>query len=245
MPLITLTTAKSAMAGMNNNTNYSGARQASSSNYSTVNTNSTNIKAVEFFRSAGRGSATFRFARAFFAYDFTGYETADGTMTNLKWNFRGGSGSNSNVITRLVKTSAFGSGVGSNYANSDWWNSLTLGTTYNPSSGANATWNSGTSDQSWTLSSNAITAAQTDGFLKFAAMNSLWDYSGNMPALDVYQVSNINNSISGLYTRANITFDWVPAATGYKNSVNGVLPEDIKKVNTVSTLTIENIMGVN
>ena len=76
-------------------------------------------------------------------------------------------------------------------------------------------------------------------------MNSLWDYSGNMPALDVYQVSNINNSISGLYTRANITFDWVPAATGYKNSVNGVLPEDIKKVNTVSTLTIENIMGVN
>ena len=234
MPLITLTTAKSAMAGMNNNTNYSGARQASSSNYSTVNTNSTNIKAVEFFRSAGRGSATFRFARAFFAYDFT-----------LKWNFRGGSGSNSNVITRLVKTSAFGSGVGSNYANSDWWNSLTLGTTYNPSSGANATWNSGTSDQSWTLSSNAITAAQTDGFLKFAAMNSLWDYSGNMPALDVYQVSNINNSISGLYTRANITFDWVPAATGYKNSVNGVLPEDIKKVNTVSTLTIENIMGVN
>jgi len=245
MPLITLTTAKSAMAGMNNNSNYSGARQASSSDYATVNTNSTNIKAVEFFRSAGRGSATFRFARAFFAYDFTGYETANGTMTNLKWNFRGGSGSNSNVITRLVKTSAFGSGVGSNYTSTDWWNSLTLGTTYNPSSGTSATWNSGTSDQSWTLSSNAITAAQTDGFLKFAAMNSLWDYSGNMPALDVYQVSNINNSISGGYTRAKITFDWTPATAGYTNSVNGVIPEDIGKVNKVDTVDIAYINGVN
>ena len=245
MPLITLTTAKSAMAGMNNNTNYSGSRTNADSDYATLNTNSTNIKAVEFYRNSGRGSSTYRFARAFFAYDFTGYGTAAGTMTNLKWNFTGTTTSSGNLATRLAKSSAFGSGVASNYASGDWWNSLDLNTTYNPSSGANATWNDNTSAQSWTLSSNAITAAQNDGFLKFAAMNQLNDFSGNSGVADVFLTSYLNNSISGGYTRAKITFDWVAAATGYKNSVNSVIPEDIGKVNTVTSLTIGNIMGVN
>ena len=166
------------------------------------------------------------------------------TMTNLKWNFTGTASSNSNVVTRLVKSSAFGAGVGSNYSSGDWWNSLTLGTTYNANTAATATWNTGTSAQSWVLSANATTAAQSDGFLKFAAMNALWDFGGAAPAIDVYQLSHINNSISGGYTRAKITFDWEPAATGWQGYVNGVISGDIDEINKVDRSDIDEINSV-
>lgn len=245
MPLITLTAAKSAMAGKNNNTNYSGARTASTSDYATLNTNSSNILAQNFYRNALRGAATFRFGRAFFAYDFTGYGTAAGTMTNLKWNFNGTNNTNSSTSTRLVKSSAFGSGVGSNYVSSNWWSSLTVGTTYNSSAAANSTWSTGTSNQSWTLSSNATTAAQTDGFLKFATMNALWDYSGNIPGLDVDQLNYLNNSLLLGITRAKITFDWTPAATGWSGEINSVSSSAIDEINSVSISTIEEINTVS
>jgi hypothetical protein len=245
MPLITLTTAKSAMAGMNNNTNYSGSRTNADSDYATLNTTSTNIRATEFYKNSGRGSATYRFSRAFFAYDFTGYGTAAGTMTNLKWNFTGTTQSSGSVLTRLVKSSAFGSGVASNYASGDWWTSLDLNTTYNTGVGVNSTWLDSTSAQSWTLSANATTAAQSDGFLKFAAMNQMNDYGGVAGVADANILSYLNNSISGGYTRAKISFDWTASPTGYGNSVNSVTAVTIGSVNTVTSSTIENISGAN
>ena len=244
MPLIELTTTKSAMAGMNNGTVFADLREAGESDFQTLNTTSTQIIGPKFAKNSGRGGAVFQFQRAFFGYVFTGYGTAAGTMTNLKWNFTGTNATSGDVVVRLVKTSAFASDVTEDYANTDWWESLSLATTYNPSSGASATWEDGTAAQSFTLSSNATTAAQNDLVLKFAVMQSVNDFSNSSPAVDKADIVYVNNSVVSGVTRAYISFDWTAVSTGYANTVNAIVPASISKILGIVTDEIEKVNGV-
>ena len=68
MPLIKLTTAKSAMAGMNNGTVFADLREAGESDFQTLNTTSSQIIGPKFAKNSGRGGAIFQFQRAFFGY---------------------------------------------------------------------------------------------------------------------------------------------------------------------------------
>ena len=244
MPTIVLTTHKSAMAGVNVSDNFTFLREASDSDFVTLNTNSTGIIAVKFTRAATRGGANYQFQRAWFAYDFTGYGTAAGTITNLQWNFTGTSASSGDVTTRLVKTEAFGTGISVDYDSADWWDSLDLTTPYNQSSGVDATWVDGTSDQTWTLGASAIADAQSDEFLKFTAMNQEHDFADNNPSVNTSNISYINNQVISGVTKAFIDFTWTPTATGYENTVNAIIPANISKILGVPTLNISKVNGV-
>tara|TARA_R110000796_G_scaffold62454_1_gene144084 strand:- start:230 stop:967 length:738 start_codon:yes stop_codon:yes gene_type:complete len=244
MPAIVLTTHKSAMAGMNASDNFTSLREAGDSDFATLNTNSTQIIAVKLARSSGRGGTSFQFQRAYFAYDFTGYGTAAGTMSDLQWNFTGTSASSGDHTVRLVKNTAFGTGISVDYDSGNWWDSLDLTTPYNPSSGANATWADGTTDQVWDLDADARTDAQSDEFLKFTAMNYEFDFLDDAPTVNVADISYINNQLISGVTKAFISFSWTPTATGYENTVNAIIPANISKILGVPTLNISKVNGV-
>jgi len=229
--------SKNAIAsiGPSGQSSYSGAREAAEDSSNTTNTTSTNAIVSGFIRTSSRGGAAFGFRRSYWGFDFTGY--TEGTISNLKFNFKPSTGSTGTLSNRLAQFNGFGTEVGSNYSTGDWWDSIE-----NPLVPYSNAFNSpdSTTVQAITLNSTAITDAGTDGFLKLVLMNT-GDYNGIAVGVDQSNITNWNvgnNSTGNIY----LSFDY--EAPGYGNKVNSILPANVSQINGISNSNISQVIGV-
>ena len=227
--------SKNAFASSGNQSSIGAAREAEESSTETLNSDSASITAIDAFRSSTRGGVTVRFQRCYFAFDCSDFTSSSGTISNLKFNFKGTASTTGNISNnRLVKTTAFGSSNNfSNYSSTDWFESLTLSTTYS----SNFTYADGTSAQTVNLNSTAISQIANNGFIQIAMLINV-DFTGLGPISDqsVNGQMNVGGNTSG---NVFLTFDFAEA--GYGNDVNAVPSTSISKVNEVSTGNISKI----
>ena len=230
--------SKNAVASITSTTlGFNGTRQAENSTSQQLNTTSTNLTSVRFSKSTGRGDPQYGFTRSYMAFDFTGYTT--GTITNLTFHWTGTINTIGTNSVFLVKTDAFGNSTNfNNYESDDWWSSLTTTTRYDSGGLGGFSWPDSNSAQSQALGSTAITAAQNDGYLQMAILNST-DYFG----LD--SGTNVSNFARGNWSSNKFFLRFTYVAGGYSNKVNGVLGEDISKVSAIATANISKVIGVS
>ena len=234
MPTINVNWSKNAVAqiGPFQQQNFNNAREAAEDTANTVNTTATNPIASGFIRTSGRGTASFGFRRSYYGFDLSSYTT--GTITNLALHYRPTTGSTGTLSNRLAQFTGFGTGVGSNYTASDWWDSIADPLV--PYSNAFNSPDSSTA-QEVTLLSQATTDAKADGFLKLVLMN-ITDYNGLNIAVDINAITNWNQSSNNTFLR----FDY--AAPGYGNTVNAIASANISQINAVATGNISQVIGV-
>ena len=230
--------SKNAFASSGNQSSIGAAREAEESSTETLNSDSASITAIDAFRSSSRGGTTVRFQRCYFAFDCSDFTSSSGTISNLKFNFKGTASTTGNISNnRLVKTTAFGSNTNfSNYSPADWFESLDLNTSYS----SNFTYADGTASQAVTLNSTAISQIANNGFIQIAMLINV-DFTGLGPVAD----QNVNGQMNvGGNTSGNVflTFDFAEA--GYSNTVNTVTSTNISKVNTIATGNIDKINAV-
>lgn len=230
--------SKNAVVGVTPSTaGFGEQRQAEESNTGSTNTTSSGILSVRYLRSSARGGAQYSFYRSFMAFDFTGYTT--GTMTNLAFNWKGTTLSNGAHNVFLVKTDAFGSSTNfSNYSSTDWWSSITMGTRYDNGGLAGFSWPDSTAAQSQALTSGAITAAQSDGYLQMVLVSTV-DYFGLDSGSDQTKNSYGNWSSNNMFLR----FTYVDA--GYSNTVNSITSANINKIDSIATANISKVNSVS
>ena len=230
--------SKNAIAsiGPSGQSSYSGAREAAEDSSNTTNTTSTNAIVSGFIRTSSRGGAAFGFRRSYWGFDFTGY--TEGTISNLKFNFKPSTGSTGTLSNRLAQFNGFGTEVGSNYSTGDWWDSIE-----NPLVPYSNAFNSpdSTTVQAITLNSTAITDAGTDGFLKLVLMNS-GDYNNLNVAVDNNNLTNWN---IGSNTTGNIYLSFDYAGPGYPNTVNAITNDNIEKINAIGSANIDEVNSVS
>jgi len=230
--------SKNAVVGVTPSTaGFGEQRQAEESNTGSTNTTSSQILSVRYLRNTGRGTPQYSFYRSFMAFNFTGYTT--GTMTNLAFHWKGTTLSNGAHNVFLVKTDAFGSSTNfSNYSSTDWWESITMGTRYDNGGIAGFSWPDSTSAQSVSLTSGAITAAQSDGYLQMVLVSTV-DYFGLDSGSDQTKNSYGNWSSNNMFLR----FTYVDA--GYPNTVNSITSANINKIDSIATANISKVNSVD
>jgi hypothetical protein len=94
----------------------------------------------------------------------------------------------------------------------------------------------------FTLSSDAISDMNNDGYLNCALLNQDNDYRGVNPSLGTDVVHTIEYNDPSNPIKVEITY--TPAPTGYGNNVMGVSSSKIANVIGVATASIANINGV-
>ena len=226
MPNIYWTKNAIALIGPFGQSNFTNAREAAESSSSTVNTTSSNVIASGFIRSSGRGGSAFGFRRSYYGFDFTGYTA--GTITNLVFNYTPTTTSTGTLSNRLAQFNGFGSALGSNYTDDDWWDSIADPLV--PYSNAfNSADNSTAADVA--LNSTAINDAKADGFLKLVLMNST-DYNNFNLAVDVSNTTNWNIG-SQSTGKVFLSFDY--SAPSSFSDINSVSEVQLSEVNGVSS----------
>ena len=225
--------SKNAFANSGNNSVWGDAREADESASESLNTDSSNIEAIELFRSSGRGSATFRIKRAYFAFNMSSYQGI--TLAGLKFCYTPTTSGVAMTSNRLIKTDAFGNSSNfSDYAPEDWYESLNFGTTYS----STFTFPDSTTAQEVTLNSNATSQISSNGFIQICMVGSA-DYSDLQPIVDVDNGAfmNVGNNTTG---NVFLKFD----EPGYGNNVNGVTASNIVKVNDVAAGDITKLNDI-
>ena len=227
--------SKNAFASSGNQSSIGAAREAEESSTETLNSDSASITAIDAFRSSSRGGTTIRYQRCYFAFDCSDFTSSSGTITNLKFNFKGTASTTGNISNnRLVKTTAFGSNTNfSNYSPADWFESLDLNTSYS----SDFTYSDGTASQAVTLNSTAISQIANNGFIQIAMLINV-DFTGLGPIVD----QSVNGQMNvGGNTSGNVFLTFSFAEAGYGNDVNAVPSTSISKVNEISTGNISKI----
>ena len=234
MPTVDLNWSKNAAVGISGQSDFDDAREAVESTFGSTNTTSANILSVRFIRASGRGGAQYGFSRSYLAFNFTGYTT--GTITNLAFHWTGTTTSSGAQTVRLVKTTAFGSSTNfSNYVSTDWWDSLDMSTTYTTSG---FTWADSTAAQSTSLNSAAVTFAQSNSYLQFAVVNSLYDQSGINPGFDTTSTSYGNWASNRMFLR----FTYADAA--YNRKVNSIVAASDNKIDSIGYTNVSKINSI-
>ena len=223
-----------ATIGASGQTNWTNAREAAESSISTLNSTSLNIAVTKLQRFSSRGTPSYGLGRAYFAFDFSSYTT--GTITNLKFHYKPTTSSNFGANHYLVKFTGFGStSTFSNYDDSSWWDDISTIGAANTYTAAFLIADNSTAT-SVSLTSQAITDAQSDGFLQVVLMNT-GDYNDLQPPADTDLTTyfNIGSATGGsLY----LQFDYV--AEGYTRPINGSEVQ-YNAVNNISALVIEKV----
>ena len=193
--------------------------------------NSNAIAAKTSFSSGGKGSELQVF-RSFFAFDTSSYSSGF-TITNLKLQFDPTTSTSTNMAVAFVNSTAQGSRPSfSNLSTSDFDN---YGSTNYGQNDEEFLWPDTNNISTMNLNSNAITAFLT-GQLKIAIL-SFSDYDDLEP------------EVSGTNQQARQNFAYTPrltftaTASGYSNTVNGVIGENISEVIDVASSDIETVIG--
>jgi len=238
MATTTINASKQTRARSGTQTTWSAARDATSSNnhtnYTTTQANVTN--AIEELYDSGRGGGSYVVNRAFFFFDTS---TIDGTITAISLKIQGVTYGGNNV--RVAKSTAFGGGGGSAYANTDFNNwTTTNGLNPTPYNASSYSWT--TSTNTITLNATAISNANSNDYLNLVVVGGNYDYPDQEMLLPQNLKSGIQFASSTTFPQLFVTY--TPTPTGYGNDVNGVASANIASVNGVDTEDIEEIIGV-
>jgi len=225
--------SKNAFASSGNQTVWGDAREADESASESLNTDSSNISAIELYRNSARGGATYRLKRAYFAFNMSAYTGI--TLAGLKFNYKPTTSGVAMSGNYLIKTDAFGNSSNfSDYAPEDWYESLNFGTTYS----STFTFPDSTTAQEVTLNSNATSQISSTGYIQICMVGAA-DYSDIAPFLDINNngFMNVGNNTTG---NVYLSFD----EPGYGNNVNGVTSSNIVKVNDIAAGSITKLNDI-
>tara|TARA_R100001509_G_C4870933_1_gene216674 strand:+ start:441 stop:1166 length:726 start_codon:yes stop_codon:yes gene_type:complete len=224
-------------------TSFSTARESDSQSFLTNNTLNS-VSSIQFFKDSGKGSTNYRFTRLFCVFDMSSYTS--GTITNLAFNYRSSTSTTSTEPeNRIVAVKFDGMGSGpsfSNYANSEFFDDIDYSTAYSATTGTIPEWPDANQDNTLSLNSTAISDAQSNGELKMAIIQFTNDYNGVDASGDVNYNFFANYSAFSSGFLPFLSFDH---ATGYGNTVNGVISGNIGKIDAVATGNIDKVIGVS
>jgi hypothetical protein len=235
--------SKQTFAQSGTQTSWSAARNATSSNahtnYTTSQSNRGN--AISVLYSSGRGGGSYYVNRSFFFFDTS---TVAGTITAIDLKIYGYLNGGHSV--RVAKSTAYNTGGGSAYINSEFNNWTSLNAASFPAipipyTEAGQTWTAlGTN--TITLNSTAISNANSNSYLNLVLVGQLYDYANSAPGSSLEQNSGIQFASTTTFPQLSITY--TPTPTGYQNYPLGIADDKFQEVNGVDTGDIEEIIGV-
>jgi len=238
MATTTINASKQTYARSGTQSTWSAARDATSSlthtNYTTTQVN--NASAIREYYDSGRKGDAYIVRRSFFFFDTS---TIDGTITAISLKIQGVTNGGNNV--RVAKSTAYGGGGGSAYANSDFdgW-TTTNGLIPTPYNASNYSWT--TSTNTITLNATAISNANSDDYLNLVVVGGNYDYPDQEMLLPQDLNSGIQFASSTTFPQLFITY--TPTPTGYQNYPLGIADDEFQEVNGVDKGDIEEIIGV-
>ena len=235
MATTTINASKQTWAQSGTQTSWSAARDAtSSSTHSNFTTTQGLIGSAIRENYQTKKGNNYAVYRSFFFFDTS---TIDGTITAIDLKIQGFSNGGNNV--RVAKSTAYGGGGGSAYANSDFdgW-TTTNGLIPTPYNASNYSWT--TSTNTITLNATAISNANSDDYLNLVVVGGNYDYPDSEMLLPQSLSSGIEFASTTVFPQLSITY--TPTPTGYQNYPLGVTK--LQEVNGVSSSDIEYIIGV-
>ena len=232
---------KQTWADSGSQTSFTAARNATSS---TTHVNYTNSQfnrsdAIQEVYSSGRGGGVWRFARSFFFFDTS---TVAGTITAIDLKIYGYLSGGRSV--RVAKSTAYNTGGGSAYINSEFNNWTSLNAASFPAipipyTEAGQTWTAlGTN--TITLNSTAISNANSNSYLNLVLVGQLYDYVNSAPGSSLEQSSGIQFASTTEFPKLAITY----TPSGYSHDVNAVASASIVSINGVANANIVTVNGV-
>ena len=238
MATTNINASKQTYATSGTQTSWSAARNATSSNSHINYTSQSNrSNAISVLYSSGRGGGSYYVNRSFFFFDTS---TVAGTITAIDLKIYGYLSGGRSV--RVAKSTAYNTGGGSAYIDSEFNNWTTLGGIIPvPYTSAGQTWTAlGTNTIS--LNSTAISNANSNSYLNLVLVGQLYDYVNSAPGSSLEQSSGIQFASTTEFPKLAITY--TPTPSGYGNDVNGVASANIASVNGVATANIASINSV-
>ena len=213
------------------NTTWSAMRNATSGDSATTYTSATNVGgAISAEFESGRFGSFGGIARTYLFFDLDSIST---TITGLSLQIPGVSNNTSSVIP--IEGTAWGGGGGTTSLTNAMFNDLNFNRAY-----ASSTSNWSTSGNNvFTLNNNAISDANSDGYLNVVLLNASNDYPNISPfALSVNSGVRFKNGSQPI--RLVVTH----ADAGYGNEVNGVAAANINRVLDVPIANVARVIGV-
>ena len=213
--------------------NWSTVRNASTGTFAdTYTSNITRAAAIRASRLSLGRTQTRTIVRTYLFFDLS---SVSGTITDLTLRVLGGGGNEIGVI--VIKSTAWGgSGGTSTLATTDFGNA-DFTTSY--LSGVNpTTWN--TTGYNVYDIGNAVSDANTNGYINCALVETTYDYGNTDPTLGSY----VDAGVEFLDPSNPIKVDVTYTPAGYGNNVIGVGADSIDNVIGVATADIGNIIGV-
>ena len=230
MPTINLTKG-GAIIG-NQATTQAAARDVSTG--ATIHQDTAFVNAIQYFKSAGRGSGTFRYTRSFLTFDTSGIT---GTVTAATLNIES-ERTNNDADIIVIRSLAFG-GINAtdDLVNGDF-DSVDFNTKY---SSEVTSWNINGANNAISLNSNAFSAIQSQNNFVCAIVehdsdSQDTDSSGGASSFEV--------SV-GIDFAGTITLDVTEASAGYSHDINGLAAASISKVNALATANIGKINALD
>ena len=213
------------------NTTWSAMRNATSGDSTSTYTSATNVAgAITAEFESGRFGSFGGIARTYLFFDLDSIST---TITGLSLQIPGVSNNTSSVIP--IEGTAWGGGGGTTSLTNAMFNDLNFNRAY-----ATSTSNWSTSGNNvFTLNNNAISDANSDGYLNVVLLNASNDYPNISPfALSVNSGVRFKNGSQPI--RLVVTH----ADAGYGNEVNGVAAANINRVLDVPIANVARVIGV-
>lgn len=213
------------------NTTWSAMRNATSGDSTSTYTSATNVAgAITAEFESGRFGSFGGIARTYLFFDLDSIST---TITGLSLQIPGVSNNTSSVIP--IEGTAWGGGGGTTSLTNAMFNDLNFNRAY-----ASSTSNWSTSGNNvFTLNNNAISDANSDGYLNVVLLNASNDYPNISPfALSVNSGVRFKNGSQPI--RLVVTH----ADAGYGNEVNGVAAANINRVLDVPIANVARVIGV-
>ena len=213
------------------NTTWSAMRNATSGDSTSTYTSATNVAgAITAEFESGRFGSFGGIARTYLFFDLDSIST---TITGLSLQIPGVSNNTSSVIP--IEGTAWGGGGGTTSLTNAMFNDLNFNRAY-ASSPSN--WST-SGNNVFTLNNNAISDANSDGYLNVVLLNASNDYPNISPfALSVNSGVRFKNGSQPI--RLVVTH----ADAGYGNEVNGVAAANINRVLDVPIANVARVIGV-
>lgn len=228
MATTTVTASKQAIASKDAQTSWTAARDATSADsVSNITTSTSVLDGVYVIFASGKGGGLYYVGRTFLFFDLSG---VNGTITAMSLKVPGYT--NTTAVVCAARSTAFGGSGGSNLVAADFDNwSPDSPTSYN----SGTTWSTGLNTM--TMSSTALSDANTNGYLNVVLVERYNDLENSAPASDVTKQSGITfqNSTSPIYL--DITY----TPSGYGNTVNGVGSSNILNIIGVGKSNISKV----
>ena len=214
----------------------STTRNATAGTSATTITSNTEFNSMRAQYELSKGTYTSLCIRAFLFFDLS---SINGTITAATLKVLAGATSNTDDVQVTPSTAWGGDGTTTTLSTGDYDGVEFLGTS-GSDYGQILSWTA-SSYNNFTLSSDAISDMNNDGYLNCALLNQDNDYRGVSPSLGTDVVHTIEYNDPSSPIKVEITY--TPSPTGYGNNVMGVSSSKIANVIGVATASIANVNG--